>query len=132
MIASLEQQPAGLGQERLPAALRENLPQAVWFVNQIRLLYRIEDEARQMAVTDRAALRGQHARTIWDDVKAKAEALRPTLLPKSTMGKAIGYFLNEYDALIGYLASTPGFKLADVSPPPVQPCWDMHPTYRIR
>ena len=88
---------------RFYAALRENLPQAVWFINQIRLLYRIEDEAREMAVADRAALRDQHARTIWDDVKTKAEALRPTLLPKSTMGKAIGYFLNEYDALIGYL-----------------------------
>src|SRR5690606_27334266 len=27
----------------------------------------------------------------------------PTLLPQSTLGKAVNYFLNDYDALIGYL-----------------------------
>ena len=33
---------------RFYAALQENLPEAVWFINQIRLLYHIEAEAREL------------------------------------------------------------------------------------
>ena len=88
---------------RFYVALREALPDAVWFIRQIRLLYRLEDEAREWRPADRAALRDQHARTIWKDVKAKAEGLRAAVLPKSTIGKALSYFLDEYDALTGYL-----------------------------
>ena len=36
-------------------------------------------------------------------MKTRAEELKPQLLPKSTLGKALHYFLNEYDALTGYL-----------------------------
>ncbi len=88
---------------RFYVALREHLPQALWFISQIRLLYRVEDDARQMAAPDRQALRAQQAPAIWKALKAKAEALRPTVLPQSTMGTAISYFLDEYEALTGYL-----------------------------
>ncbi len=36
-------------------------------------------------------------------MKTRAEELKPGLLPQSSMGKAVRYFLNEYDPLIGYL-----------------------------
>jgi hypothetical protein len=36
-------------------------------------------------------------------MKAKAEEHQPTLLPQSTLGNALNYFLNEYDALTGDL-----------------------------
>jgi hypothetical protein len=36
-------------------------------------------------------------------MKAKALELQPTLLPQSTLGKALNYFLHEYEALTGYL-----------------------------
>ncbi len=29
--------------------------------------------------------------------------LQPKLLPQSTLGQAVNYFLNDYDALLGYL-----------------------------
>ncbi|MBX3732414.1 MAG: transposase [Verrucomicrobiae bacterium] len=32
-------------------------------------------------------------------------ALQPQLLPQSSLGKAVSYLLNEYEALIGYLES---------------------------
>ena len=35
--------------------------------------------------------------------KAQTLKLQPTLLPQSTLGKALNYFLHEYDALTGYL-----------------------------
>src|SRR5207249_2975358 len=40
---------------------------------------------------------------IWDRLKSKAEELHSALLPKSTLGKAVSYFLNDYQALTGYL-----------------------------
>ena len=36
-------------------------------------------------------------------MKKHAQELQLRLLPKSTLGKAVNYFLNEYDALQGYL-----------------------------
>ena len=88
---------------RFYEALKEDLSEAVWCITQIRSLYQIEDEARDLTAAARQALRQQRAPAIWAALKAKTEALRPTVLPKSTMGKAISYFLDEYDALIGYL-----------------------------
>lgn len=89
---------------RFYTALRESLPQALWFIHQIRALYRIEDAARALGPVARHARRHeQQAPAIWADVKNRALELRPQFLPQSTMGKALTYFLNEYDALIGYL-----------------------------
>jgi len=89
---------------RFFAALKEALPDAGWFITTIGSLYRIEDEARDQPAPERQAGRLQRdAPAIWAALKAKAEALQPTVLPKSTMGKAISYFLDEYDALVGYL-----------------------------
>ena len=84
-------------------ALQENFSDAAWFIAQIRLLYRIEDGIRGLPANQRAARRQQAAPEIWDRLKSKAQQLQPALLPKSTMGKAANYFLNEYDALTGYL-----------------------------
>jgi len=88
---------------RFYAALKEALADAVWFIAQIGSLYRIEDEARDHSAAARQTLRQQRAPAIWAALKARAEALQPAVLPKSTMGKALSYFLDEYDALIGYL-----------------------------
>lgn len=85
------------------AALRDQFPEAVWFISQIRLLYRIEDEAREMTVVARSDFRQEHAPPIWEALKAKGEELQSKALPKSTIGRALGYFLKEYEALIGYL-----------------------------
>ena len=84
-------------------ALQENFSDAAWFIAQIRLLYRIEDGIRGLPLNQRTASRQQTAPEIWDRLKSKAQQLQPALLPKSTMGKAVNYFLNEYDALTGYL-----------------------------
>ncbi len=88
---------------RFYAALQQNLPDAVWFISQIRFLYQIEDEARELVPAERHVFRHQQAPAIWEALKAKAMRLQPQLLPKSTMGSAIRYFLDEYDALTGYL-----------------------------
>jgi transposase len=88
---------------RFYAALQQNLPEAVWFISQIRLLYRIEEETRDLAAADRHAIRLQKAPQIWEALKTRAVELQTKLLPKSTIGSAIRYFLDEYDALTAYL-----------------------------
>jgi len=84
-------------------AVRENLSVAVGFISQIRSLYRIEDEIRGLPPAERHARRLERAPALWDALKAQARELQPTLLPQSTLGKALNYFLREYDALTGYL-----------------------------
>ena len=36
-------------------------------------------------------------------LQSVAEHTQPKLSPQSTLGKAVNYFLNEYEALLGYL-----------------------------
>jgi transposase len=79
---------------------------AIEFIAQFRLLYRIEDQARSLPPDQRYACRHQQgAPAIWAAMKQKAEALQPSLLPQSPLGKAVGYLLNEYIALTAYLES---------------------------
>lgn len=88
---------------RFYAALLEGSTQAVWFISRIALLYGIEEESRKLQPQERRNLRLQQAPAIWEELKTRAQELKPTLLPKSTLGKAISYFLNDHQALIGYL-----------------------------
>ncbi len=51
------------------------------------------------------AVRRQKAPALWRAMKRRALELRanPRLLPQSSLGKAVNYFLNEYTAVVGYL-----------------------------
>jgi hypothetical protein len=84
-------------------AVQENLSAAVWFITQIRSLYRIEGEIRGLEPQQRYEQRLQRAPALWEAMKARADELKPLMLPKSTLGKAINYFINDYEALKGYL-----------------------------
>ena len=50
-------------------------------------------------------MRGEKAPALWRALKRRALELRanPRLLPQSSLGKAVNYFLNEYTAVVGYL-----------------------------
>jgi transposase len=84
-------------------ALKESLGEAVWFIRQMRQLYRLEDQLRALDPAERYRIRQEQAPALWEAMQQHAEALQPKLLPKSTLGKAVNYFLNEYQALVGYL-----------------------------
>jgi hypothetical protein len=58
---------------------------------------------RDQPAAVRYARRQQHAPALWAALKTRAEELRPRVLPQSTLGKAVSYFLDEYEALVGYL-----------------------------
>jgi transposase len=84
--------------------------QALWFIGRFRELYRIEKEVRQSTPEERQAIRQARAPQIWAEMKTRAEQLQPLLLPKSSLGKAVNYFLNEYPALLVYLEA-PHFQI---------------------
>ena len=78
--------------------------EAIWFIAQMRQLYRIEKEARTMTAPERKAFREQkEAKAVFKAMREKAEALKTLRLPQSSLAKALSYFLNEYEPLLGYL-----------------------------
>lgn len=86
-------------------ALQESCSEGLWFIGQMRQLYRLENELRDASPQERRRGRLREAPAIWLAMKRRAEGLRanPRVLPKSTLGKAVRYLLNEYTALVGYL-----------------------------
>ena len=86
-------------------ALLESCSEALWFIGQMRQLYRLERELKDASPEARRQGRLQKAPAIWLAMKRRAEAIRadPRVLPQSTLGKAVRYLLNEYTALVGYL-----------------------------
>ncbi len=86
-------------------ALLESCSEALWFIGQMRELYRLERELKDLSAPERRQGRLKQAPAIWLAMKRRAQILRddPRVLPQSTLGKAVRYLLNEYIALVGYL-----------------------------
>jgi hypothetical protein len=86
-------------------ALDSQPEQARCLVVEVRKLYLIEAHAREQGMTaeQRYALRQQLAPPILEGIKVRLEALRPTLLPQSPLGKAVNYALAEWHPLNRYL-----------------------------
>jgi transposase len=66
-------------------------------------LYDLEEEIRQKTPEERYQIRNTRSRPIFEKMKAWVEETKPKVPIKSRIGEAFHYFLNEYDALIGYL-----------------------------
>src|ERR1044071_416728 len=86
-------------------ALLESCSEALWFIGEMRQLYQLERELRDCSPQERRKGRLKKAPGIWLAMKRRAEVVRADIrvLPQSTLGKAVRYFLNEYTALVGYL-----------------------------
>ena len=86
-------------------ALLESCSEALWFIGQMRQLYRLERELKDCSPEQRRKGRLEKAPAIWLAMKRRAQAIRadPRVLPQSTLGKAARYLVNEYTALVGYL-----------------------------
>jgi len=96
---------ASHSRRRFYKALLESCSEALWFIGQMRQLYQLERELKDCSPEERRKGRLKKAPAIWLAMKRRAQALRddPRVLPKSTLGKAVRYLLNEYTALVGYL-----------------------------
>ncbi len=67
-------------------------------------LYDIEDQAKEMSPEDRLALRQSAAAPVWDSLDKWLDGEAATqALPKSQLGKALGYIRNHWKPLQTYL-----------------------------
>ncbi|MDZ7398403.1 MAG: IS66 family transposase, partial [candidate division KSB1 bacterium] len=68
---------------------------AEWMLSKIQALYAIERQAREAALPfeERYQLRQQHALPVLAEIKNWLDANLTAVLPKSAIGKAIGYML---------------------------------------
>ncbi|NUO82317.1 IS66 family transposase [candidate division KSB1 bacterium] len=77
---------------------------AAWMLMKLQALYRLEREAReaQMSFEARHAHRQEHALPILQEIKSWLHQHSMQVLPKSAMGKAIGYMLGQWSKLEAY------------------------------
>ena len=90
---------------RFYKALVESCAESLWFIGQMRQLYQLERQLKDCTPAERRRARLAKAPAIWLAMKRRAQGLHadPRVLPQSSLGKAVSYFLNEYMALVGYL-----------------------------
>jgi hypothetical protein len=74
---------------------------AIQMVMRMDGLFLVDREARkgQMTVENRLVLRRQHAEEWADEIRTECLKLSPHVLPKSALGKAVGYTLNMWPKL---------------------------------
>jgi transposase len=69
----------------------------------VRALYAIEDDVKQLSNDERRDLRQVRSVPILADIKAWLDGERAIVLPRSPMGEAFTYVLNQWDALNVYV-----------------------------
>ena len=82
---------------------RGNAPaDSAQMVDRFRQLYEIEDRARELSVADRAALRQSESVPILTRMKTHLDEMTAWALPKSSLGKAVTYARNQWEAFCRY------------------------------
>jgi len=68
----------------------------------IKQLYDIEDQAHELSVDARRKLRAGQSIPVLDKIETYVNKIAPSALPKSTLGKAVTYARNQWEALRRY------------------------------
>ena len=76
--------------------------EASLILEMIRRLYEVEDRARPLDDAARRALRQAEAVPILERLRGELDRLSSRLLPKSALAQAVGYALNQWQALCRY------------------------------
>ena len=69
----------------------------------IALLAKIEEDIKELSSTDRFNARLSRAKPVLDDLHTYLTAIHPRILPKSPLGQAVSYTLNQWPKLLTYL-----------------------------
>jgi transposase len=93
--------------EALDPIPEEKRPQALvsQVIGQIALLYRIEEKFAPATAEVRQQARQRFSLPIMNGIKAWLDRHKDKVLPKSLLGKAITYALNQWDSLTVYLGN---------------------------
>ena len=76
---------------------------AMWAMSHIKKLYRIETLIKDKTPADKQAYRKEHATPLLEEYKVWLDKSIQQVPPKSTLGKAIAYSLNQWPKLIRYV-----------------------------
>lgn len=74
-------------------------------IRKIAKLYRIEKEVKDLSADEKKSIRQEKSLPILKEFKKWLDKSIQQVLPKSAIGKAIQYSLNQWDKLIGYIKS---------------------------
>jgi len=74
-----------------------------WAIKHIQKLYRIEKKIQQLSPVDKQAYREEHAKPLLDEYKGWLDQTIVQVLPKSALGKAIAYSINQWSHLVKYI-----------------------------
>lgn len=69
----------------------------------ITLLAKIEEEIKELSIVDKFDARLIRAKPVLDELHAYLIAMHPRVLPKSPLGQAVSYTLNQWPKLLTYL-----------------------------
>lgn len=75
--------------------------EAIKMVTRMDALFLVDRHARerQMSEEERLALRHEHAESWAEEIRSECERLSRVVLPKSMLGQAVGYTLNQWEKL---------------------------------
>ena len=76
---------------------------ATWAMNHIKKLYHIERLIKDKSPAEKQAYRIEHATPLLEEYKAWLDKSIQQVPPKSALGKALGYSLNQWPKFIRYL-----------------------------
>nr|WP_287413353.1 IS66 family transposase [Pseudodesulfovibrio sp.] len=78
---------------------------ADWAIRHIKKLYRIEAVIKDLTADEKMAYRQENSLPLLNDFKKWLDKSIQQVLPKSAIGKAIQYTLNQWSKLTGYIKS---------------------------
>jgi transposase len=78
-------------------------PQATWILGEVQKLYDIEDRARDMAASQRLALRQIESRPIVSGIRTWLDERDRQELPKSPLREGVNYLWNRWEAFTRFL-----------------------------
>jgi hypothetical protein len=76
---------------------------ANWALNHIQKLYRIETRIKDKTAPEKQAIRKKESEPLLNQYKAWLEKSLLNTLPKSKLGEALNYSLNQWDKLVQYV-----------------------------
>jgi len=68
-----------------------------------KLLYKIEEDIEGRSREEKYRIRQEKSKSVLEEMKGWVDEKKVKVPPKSVGGKALGYFINEYPYLVGFL-----------------------------
>jgi len=85
--------------------VKDKIGKADWAINHIQKLYRIEKEIKDKTAEEKQRIRKEQSEPLLEQFKTWLDKSAQHMLPKSAIGKAIGYSLRQWPKLIRYIES---------------------------